>query len=160
MQDTADHSEAHPLRGATDRPALLRILDVVEKMEPLATAEFDDYLHPSVLEVALDDGLCEADEARIDIQWMTRNDYKFHYTDTEGVNFRWGKHPHAGDYIHVPGLEHYHPTPDASSDPDEVEASCITQSPAELVTRAVLKLWRVAYHRNSYEPLNAGRNPP
>jgi hypothetical protein len=36
-------------------------------MEPLATAELDDYLNPSVLEVALDDGLCEADEAKIDI---------------------------------------------------------------------------------------------
>ena len=160
MQDTPDHSETHTLRGATDRPALLRIRDIVEEMEPLATAEFDDYLHPSVLEVALADGLCEADEARIDIQWTTRNDYKFHYTDTEGENFRWGKHPHTGDYIHVPGLEHYHPPPDASSDPDEVEASCITQSPAELVTRAVLKLWRVAYHTNTYEPLNAGQNPP
>jgi hypothetical protein len=34
-----------------------------------------------------------------------RDDYKFHYTDTEGVNLRWGKHPHAGDYIHVPGLD-------------------------------------------------------
>jgi len=37
--------------GATDRPALLTIRDVVEGMEPLATAELDDYLHPSVLEV-------------------------------------------------------------------------------------------------------------
>jgi len=45
------------------------------------------------------------------------------------------------------------------SDPDEVEASCIAQSPEELVTRAVLKIWRVAYHMDSYEPLNAGRNP-
>jgi hypothetical protein len=108
----------------------------------------------------LDDGLCGAEDARIDIQWTTRDDYKFHYTDTEGVNLRWGKHPHAGDYIHVPGLEHYHPPPNASSDPDEVEESCITQSPEELVTRAVLKLWRVAYHTDSYEPLNAGRNPP
>lgn len=143
-----------------DRPALLTIRDVVEEMEPLATAELDDYLHPSVLEVTLDDGLCAADGARIDIQWTTRDDYKFHYTDVEAVNFRWGKHSHAGDYIHVPGLEHYHPPPDASSDPDEVEESCITQSPEELVTRAVLKLWRVAYHTDSYEPLNAGRNPP
>jgi hypothetical protein len=29
-----------------------------------------------------------------------------------------------------------------------------------LVTRAVFKLWRVAYHTESYEPLNAGSNPP
>ena len=108
----------------------------------------------------LDDGLCGADEARIDIQWTTRDDFKFHYTDTVGVNLRWGKHPHAGDYIHVSGLEHYHLPPDASSDPGEVEASCLTQSPKELVTRAVIKLWRVAYLTDSYEPLNVGRNPP
>ncbi|KPN29420.1 hypothetical protein SY89_00133 [Halolamina pelagica] len=160
MQDSPDQAEAHSLRGATDRPALLTIRDIVEEMEPLATAQFDDYLHPTVLEVTLDDGLCAADTARIDIQWTTRDDYKFHYTDTEGVDFRWGKHPHAGDYIHVPGLEHYHPPPDASSERDEVEESCISQSPEELVTRAVLKLWRVAYHRGSYTSLNKGRNPP
>ncbi|WP_345779730.1 hypothetical protein [Haloplanus halobius] len=160
MQDAPDRAELHTLRGATDRPALLTIRDVVEKMEPLATAELDDYLHPSTLEVVFDGGLCAAEEARIDIQWTTRDEYKFHYTDTEAVDLRWGKHSHAGDYVHVSGLEHYHPPPDASSDPDEVEESCITQSPEELVTRAVLKLWRVAYHMDSYEPLNAGRNPP
>ncbi|WP_277555889.1 hypothetical protein [Halobaculum limi] len=160
MRDSPDQAETHTLRGATDRPALLTIRDVVEEMEPFANAELDDYLNPSVLEVVLADGLSAADNARIDIQWTTQNDYKFHYTDTEGVDLRWGKHPHARDYIHVPGVEHYHPPPDASSDPDKVEESCITQSPEELVTRAVLKLWRVAYHTNSYEPLNTGRNPP
>ncbi|WP_311170186.1 hypothetical protein [Halobellus ordinarius] len=160
MQERADRSETHTLRGATDRPALLTIRDVVEGMEPLATAELDDYLDPSVLEVTLDDGLCEATEGRLDVQWTTRDDYKFHYTDTEEVNFRWRKHPHGGDYVNVSGLEHYHPPPDASADPGEVEASCITQAPEALVTRAVLKLWRVAYHRDSYAPLNAGSNPP
>jgi hypothetical protein len=160
MQDESDRGERHTLRGATDRPALLAIREVVEEVEPLATAELDDYLNPSVLEVVLADGLCAADNARIDVQWTTRDDYKFHYTDSEGVDLRWGKHPHAGDYIHAPGFEHYHPPPDASSDPDDVEASCIRQSPEELVTRAVLKLWRVAYHTDSYAPLNAGRNPP
>jgi len=160
MADSPTQTEAHTLRGATDRPALLTIRDVVEEMEPLATPELDDYLHPSVLEVVLDDGLCAADDARIDIEWTTRGEYKFHYTDTDGVNLRWGKHPHAGNYIHVPGLAHYHPPPNASSESDEVEPSCISQSPEALVTRAVLKLWRVAYHIDSYDPLNTGSNPP
>ncbi|MFD1646063.1 hypothetical protein [Haloarchaeobius litoreus] len=160
MQESSDRTETHSLRGATDRPALLTIRDVVEETEPLATPELDEYLNPSVLEVSLDDGLCEADEARIDVQWTTRDDYKFHYSDSEAVNLRWGKHPHGGNYIQTSGFEHYHPPPDASSDPAEVEESCIMQSPEELVTRAVLKLWRVAYHTDSYEPLNAGRNPP
>jgi len=81
-------------------------------------------------------------------------DYKFHYTDTEAVAFRWGKHPHAGDYVNVSGLEHYHPLPTAGSDADEVEESCIRQSLEALVTRAVLKLWRVAYHTDSHAPLS------
>ncbi|WP_431359059.1 hypothetical protein [Halovenus amylolytica] len=138
----------------------MSVRGIIEEMEPLATPELNDYLNPSALEVAFDDGLCDADEAKIEIQWTTRDDYKFHYTDTDEINFRWGKHPHGGDYVHVPGLEHYHPPPDASSDPDEVKASCIRQTPEALVTRAVLKLWRVAYHTDSYAPLNAGHNPP
>lgn len=160
MQGSPERRENHTLRGATDRPALLTIRDVIEKMEPLATARLDDYLNPSVLEVTLEDGLCQADEARVDVQWTTHDDYKFHYTDTAGVNFRWGKHPHGGEYSQVEGIEHFHPPPDASSEPDDVEDSCIKQSPERLVTRAVLKLWRVAFHTDSYTALNAGSNPP
>ncbi|WP_254840916.1 hypothetical protein [Natronomonas marina] len=152
--------EDHSLRGATDRPALLAIRDVFNANEPLASAELDDYLDPRTLEVTFDEGLCGADTARIDVQWTTRGDYKFHYTDSRGVDLRWDKHPHDGEYVDAPGLEHYHPPPNATSDPKEVEASCITQSPAKLVTRAVLKLWRVAYHAESVAPLNAASNPP
>lgn len=160
MGGTATTDEPHSLRGAIDRAALLTIRDVIEQIEPLATPTLDDYLNPSVLTVTLDDGLCGADAARLDVQWTTHDDYKFHYTDSDGVNVRWGKHPHNGDYIHVPGLEHYHPPPDATSDPDDVEDSCINQSVEVLVTRAVLKLWRVAYHAESDAPLNAASNPP
>lgn len=160
MNGSDQTDETHSHRGAIDRPALLTIRRIITREEPLATPELDDYLNPTVLEVTLDDGLCGAETARLDVQWTTRADYKFHYTDSEKVNFRWGKHPHDGDYIHVPGLEHYHPPPNASSTPDEVEESCIKQSPEALVTRAVLKLWRVAYHTDSYAPLNAASNPP
>lgn len=152
--------ESHSLRGPIDRPALLTIRDIIDREEPLATPSLDDYLNPTVLEVPLEDGLCHAESARIDVQWTTRADYKFHYTDADGVNFRWGKHSHDGDYIHVPGYEHYHPPPDATADPDDVEESCIKQSVEVLVTRSVLKLWRVAYHAGSYDPLNAASNPP
>lgn len=160
MSNPAGTEESHSLRGPIDRSALITIRNIIDETEPLATPSLDDYLNPSVLEISLKDGLCGADSGRIDVQWTVRGDYKFHYTDSKGVNFRWGKHPHDGDYIHVPGLEHYHPPPNASSDPDEVEESCIKQSPEALVTRAVLKLWRVAYHSQSYDPLNAGSNPP
>lgn len=153
-------AESHSLRGAIDRPAPITIRDIVDEEEPLATPRLDDYLNPSVLEVELSDGLRDAGHSRIDIQWTTRADYKFHYTDSAGVDLRWGKHPHDGDYLHVRGPEHYHPPPDASSDPHDVAESCIEQSPEVLVTRAVLKLWRVAYHADSHTPLNAASNPP
>lgn len=152
-------SEGHSLRGAIDRSVLLTIRDVVTDYEPLATAELDDFLNPTTLEITFDEGLCGADSARIDVQWTTRGDYKFHYTDSSGVNLRWGRHPHAGDY-NVSGLEQYHPPPDASSNPADVTDSCIRQQTAKLVTRAVLKLWRVAYHESSLDPLNDGHNPP
>lgn len=160
MSGTKGTNESHSLRGPIDRPALIAIREVFNAEEPLATAQLDDFLDPDTLEVSFDDGLCGAETARLDVQWTTHDDYKFHYTGSQGVNLRWGKHPHSGDYVRVTGLEHYHPPPDASSDPNVVEDSCITQSPELLVTRAVLKLWRVAYHAESWSPLNAGRNPP
>jgi hypothetical protein len=157
---TGGQTESHSLRGSIDRPALLAIRDLFNGDEALATATLDDFLNPRALKVEYDDGLRSAERSRIDIRWTTRNDYKYHYTDSGGVNLRWGRHPHNGDYIQVPGLEHYHPPPDASSDPSTVEESCIKQQPETLVTRAVIKLWRVAYHADSLAPLNSGRNPP
>ncbi|WP_101298307.1 hypothetical protein [Halegenticoccus soli] len=160
MGTDTERREAHSLRGPIDRPVLRAIRDVFTAEEPLATAQLDDYLDPHTLEITFSEGLCGSDTARIDVQWTTRDDYKFHYTDSHNVNFRWGKHPHNGDYVHVPGLEHYHPPPDASSDPDDVEESRIKHSGEKLVARAVLKLWRAAYHAESFAPLNAGSNPP
>lgn len=151
---------SHSLRGAIDRPALIAIRDLINDEEPLATAQLDDFLNPTVLEVELDDGLQAADSSRIDVQWTTRNDYKYHYTDSLGVDLRWGRHPHGGDYIHVPGLEHFHPPPDATSDPTDVEELCIKQSPETLVTRAVLGLWRTAYYSGTLTALNSGKIRP
>ena len=115
--------ESHSLRGAIDRPALLTIRDVLNDEEPLATAELDDYLDPSKVAATFETGLCGANSCRIDIQWTTQDDYKFHYTDPKGVNLRWGKHRHGGDYVNVNGPEHY-----VSFDPpashDERECTC------------------------------------
>lgn len=47
-----------------------------------------------------------------------------------------------------------------SSDARDVRESCIEQSPEAIVTRAVIKLWRTAYHSGSLDALNSGRNPP
>lgn len=157
---TGGRTESHSLRGPIDRPALLAIRDLFDETEPFAMARLDDFLNPRALEVQYEDGLQSAERARIDVQWTTRNDYKYHYTDTDGVDLRWGRHPHNGDYVQVPGLEHYHPPPSASADPSIVQESCIKQRPETLVTRAVIKLWRVAYHADSLAPLNSGSNPP
>lgn len=160
MSGSPGASESHSLRGPIDRAVLISIRDLIDAHEPLATAELDGFLDPRVLHVRFDDGLGNADSARIDVQWTTQDDYKFHYTDSENVNLRWDRHPHDGDYVDATGPEHYHPPPDASSDPGDVEDSCIRQSRPLLVTRAVLKLWRTAYHADSLAPLNAGSNPP
>jgi hypothetical protein len=160
MDERSQTDDSHSLRGPLDRPALLAIRDVFDTHEPLATAELDDYLDPRTLRVTFNEGLCGADEACIDVQWTTRQDYKFHYTDSRGINLRWGRHPHNDEYVNVRGLDHYHPPPDASSDPSEVEDSCISHFRETLVARAVLKLWRTAYQADSLAPLNAGSNPP
>lgn len=160
MGESHGTEEPHSLRGPIDRPALLTIRGVFNDEEPLASAELDDFLDPRRVEVAFADGLCDAGTARIDIQWTTRSDYSVHYTDSCDVDLRWDKHPHGGDYVRVTGPQHYHPSPDASADPNDVEESCITQSPPALVARAVGTLWRAAYHAGSLALLNAGSNPP
>lgn len=152
--------ESHSLRGPIDRPALITIRDVVNETEPLANAELDDFLNPSRLEIEFEDGLCAADSARIDGRWTTTGDYSFHYTDARDVDLRWDRHHHGGTYVACSGPEHYHPPPDATSEPRDVEDSCVGQSTPALVARAVLKLWRVAYHAGSLVGLNAGQNPP
>ena len=156
---TSGQNESHSARGPVDRPALITIRGLFTQNEPLATATLDDFVNPSALEVQYDDGLLSADQSRTDVQWTPRNDYKYHYTDAAGIDLRWGRHPH-DDYVQVPGLEHYHLPSDASSDPADVEASCINQRSETLVTRAVIKLRRTAYHTEALAPLNTGRNPP
>lgn len=152
-------SDGHELRGPIDRPALIRIRDTFTKHEPLSSARLDDLVSPSVLVVEFTDGIGDAESTRIDIRWTMKGDYSFHYTDSEGINARWGNHPHHGDYP-IPGTEHFHPPPDATSDPLRVEASCFSHTSERLVTLAVIELWRTAYHNESPGALNAGENPP
>ncbi len=160
MGNSSRTDEPHALRGAIDRPALITTRDLIDEVEPLASATLDEFLNPTALEVSLEDGLRGAESARLDIRWTTGDDYSFHYTDSRGINCRWDSHPHGGNYVRAAGLGQFHPPPEASSDPTDVEASCIVQSPERLVTRAVLKLWRTAYHADSFDPLNTGSNPP
>lgn len=139
-----DDDGSHRLRGPIDGDVLFTIRDEFIRQAPLATAAVDDIVSPSVLMVELTAGLQSESTGRFDIQWTVEGDYKFHYTE-EDLDFRWGHHPHGGDYD-VHGDAHFHPPPNASSHPNDVEPSCFTVHRPTLVTRGVVKNWQAAYH--------------
>lgn len=147
-------TEGPAVFGAIDPGALRDIRAVFTDMEQLVeSATFDDPFDPSVLHVELGDGIGAARTARFDVTWSHSGNYTFHYTDESGVDFGFDRHPKPG----AP-REHFHRPPDAPSEP--VERSCISVTQVELVTRAVLKLWRDAYDRGTFDGLNEGENPP
>lgn len=151
-------AESHPLRGPIDGGALFDFRTVFEQLEPLASADADDPVNPTVLRVQLADGVGVASDARLDVAWTLRDDYSVHYTDSAGRNLRWDVHPH--DYPLPSDDPHFHPPPDAPSDDSEVEGSCIGVSEVELVARAVRVLWRRAYERETFQGINAVEDPP
>lgn len=159
MASTHDSdTESHALRGSTDRGALLDFRDIFVREEPLATGELDDPLDPDELRIVLDDGVGDAERARLDVVWTTRDDYNIHYTDEAARNLRWDVHPN--DYPRATGDAHFHPPPDASKEPEDVEKSCIEVSELELVARATRALWRDVYDRGSLDGVNEALNPP
>jgi hypothetical protein len=153
-----DDAESHTLRGAIDAGALYDFRTEFERLEPLASGSLDDVLSPGELRMHLDDGICEAGGATLTVRWSVRDDYNVHYSDESGRNLRWDVHPH--DYTAPDGDGHYHPPPNASSENDDVEASCIEVRELVLVARAVHRLWRAAYEAGSVDPLNTATNPP
>lgn len=150
--------ESHSLRGSTDRGALIDFRDVFNRQEPLADGELDDFFDPDELRITLSDGVGAAESAHLDIVWTTENDYNIHYADTQEKNLRWDVHPN--DFPHPPGEKHFHPPPDASSDANVVEDSCIAVPDVVLVARAAHKLWRYAYDQESFESINDVSNSP
>lgn len=144
-----DEDVTHRLRGPIDSGALFAIRDEFSEMEPLSRVSVDDFVNPSVLIVEFTVGLLEDSTGRFDIQWTTEGVYKFHYTEAT-LDFRWGHHPHGGDY-RVRGDAHFHPPPDASTHPDDVEASCFTVQHPKIVARGVLTNWHAAFHKGLNE---------
>ena len=135
-------------------PALRRIRDLWLELEPLvAPTSYDDVVAPTELQVNLSDGLSDAESARIDIQWSELGMYSFHYVDSEGVNWRFDRHPNT----HSPEI-HFHPPPDAAA--TAAEPSCIDVNEVSLVTRAVHTMWRTAYEDDNIDQLNGASNPP
>ena len=151
-------AEPHSLRGPIDRAALLEFRDVVESVEPLASAELDDFFDPGELRITLEDGIGDASEGRFDVAWSIRDDYNVHYTDDLGRDLRWDRHPHG--YPSPADDPHFHPPPDASSEPSVVEDSCVGVGSVPLVARATIALWRAAYESGTLEDANDLENPP
>ena len=140
--------------GTIYLPALQRIRTLWMDLEPLVTETgYDDPVEPTELRIELTAGLGDADSARFDIQWSDLNNYSFHYIDSADVNWRFDRHPNT----HSPN-RHFHPPPDARA--ADAESSCIHVGEVSLVTRAVHKLWRVAYESGDRDRLNSLSNPP
>ncbi|QSX01011.1 hypothetical protein [Haloterrigena alkaliphila] len=140
--------------GAPDVGGMEIVRDVFLRGDPLVTeVEFDSVLSPREIRLTLDDGIGDADSARIDVTWYTSGAYSFHDTDSEDANWRFDRHPNP----HSPE-KHFHAPPDARA--HDAEPSCITVEEPRLVALAVLKLWRRAYETESLAHLNTAENPP
>ena len=135
-------------------PALQRIRDLWLELEPLVDATaYDDVVAPTELRISLSDGLGDAENARLDIQWSELGMYSFHYVDGDDVNWRFDRYPNT----HSPEI-HYHPPSAAAT--TTAEASSIDVTDVSLVTRAVHAMWRAAYENDDAERLNSASNPP
>jgi len=77
--------------------------------EPLVdSAAIDDPVNPTELVVAFSSGLDTA--GRMEITWWNRGAYRYHYTEPDGIDFRFDNHPNT----HAPDA-HFHPPPDAAT---------------------------------------------
>jgi hypothetical protein len=151
-------AESHSLRGAIDAGALYDFRTELERLEPLASGSLDDPISPEELRIHLDDGIETATSTTLTVRWSVRGDYNVHYSDDAGRNLRWDVHPH--DYTSPDGDGHYHPPPDASTDDEDVEESCIGVTELILVARAVHQLWRAGDDGGTVDPLNDAADPP
>ena len=152
------NEDFHSIRGPIDGPSLFDFRDAFERLEPMATGQIDDPVDPTTVTINLADGIGSASSARLDVRWTTTNDYNIHYTDSEGRNLRWDVHPH--EFPRPAGDNHFHPPPNATSTPDDVETSCIEVSEVEIVARAVHACWRLSYDQGRVDEINAIENPP
>lgn len=152
--DRDSATERSEMFGAIDAGALREIRDIFVTMEPLVdAATLGDPLNPKSLSIELSDGVGSATSARFDVRWSVGGCYAFHYTDDEGRDVRFDRHPKPD----AP-TRHVHSPPDAPSRP--VEPSCIAVTELPLVTRAVLKRWREAYEHGTLREINDAQDPP
>lgn len=121
--------------GPVDRPALRQIRDLLTTEEPLVDdVRFDDPVDPTELLVELSVG--RDSPGRFEITWWTRGAYRYHYTEPDGIDFRFDAHPKDGA-----SDAHFHPPPDGDGAVPSVLSDAIQP---QVVTRAILAQWRHA----------------
>lgn len=121
--------------GPVDYPVLQQIRDLLLEEEPLVeSTTVDDPVNPTELIVEFSARLNAP--GRMEITWWKRGAYRYHYTESDGVDFRFDNHPKDG----APNA-HFHPPPDAGQAKPSFLAG-VTQP--QIVTRAVITRWRQA----------------
>ena len=117
-----------------DYPTLQQICSLLVNEEPLVeSTTFDDPVNPTELVVEFSTGLDSP--GRMEITWWKRGGYRYHYTEPDGVDFRFDKHPKAD----APNA-HFHPPPDAG----QATQSVLTDISQPQIIRAVISRWRRA----------------
>ena len=121
--------------GPVEYSVLRQLRELFLNDEPLVdTATLDDPANPTHLVVEFTSGL--ESPGRFEITWGASGAYRFHYTEQDGLDFRFDRHPKAD----AP-TAHFHPPSDA----DRVEPSFLAGvTQPQVVTRAVLARWREA----------------
>lgn len=139
--------------GPVDYEALETIRDIFLKEEPLVNHhDLGDRLDPQPeLNITVDAGFGSSPCGRFDIVWTEKDCYNFHYTEEDGVDLRFDRHPEP----RAPE-KHFHEPPDGSS----TVSSCISVETPELVTRAVVKCWRTGINDGDPSNVNSLSNPP
>lgn len=136
--------------GPVDYPILQQIRDLLMEEEPLVeSTTFDDPVNPTELIVEFSAGLDSP--GRMEITWWKHGAYRYHYTEPDGVDFRFDYHPKNG----APDA-HFHSPPNAGQAEPSFLAG-VTQP--QIVTRAVITRWRQAVVENSgLSSLNSDTN--
>lgn len=133
--------------GPVDYRILQQIRNLIMTEEPLVeSTRFDDPVNPTELIVNFSVGLDSS--GRMEITWWRRGAYRYHYAESDGVDFRFDSHPkdHAPD-------AHFHPPPDAGHATPSFLADV---SQPQIVTRAVITRWRRAVvEEHGLESLNS-----
>ena len=133
--------------GPVDYPILRQVRDILLEEEPLVDATaFDNPVNPNELVVELPSGF--ESPGRFEITWWKRGAYRYHYTEPDGIDFRFDNHPKDD----VPDA-HFHPPPDAGrAEPSFLGA----ETQPQIVTRAIVARWRQAIiEEHGLEVLNS-----